>query len=1462
MQRYRVNYVLLIGLTVGAVVASGAVYGVWAMQMSHNAGVLLERADKAEANGDLADAASHLQNYVGFRPKEDEARIRLVNLYIKIAKDLIEKEEYREFMGVKQRVASALYRFPGESKLRADWVDVLMTPGMVQRSFAKDAANHIKVLLARQPEDAGLLMKYATSLASLGKPREAAAELYKLIGYDNAADTFDTSQAIAPHNIQAYGLLTDLLVGPLERRKVASHLQKQMVQANPESGKAYLAQAKYLFAMDRGKGSMNDWGDEAATSLKKAYELDPKNTGILLTLAQQAQRKKDFDLTKKYLEEGLTLGTDIGVFYGGLARLERAQGNQENAMAQLDKGMAVVEGPAKWMLMFQKAEIQIGTQDIPGAQETIRAIKRLAGRSFPQTEFYEAWILASKKEWIQAARALEKVRPKLLSNAAQRVHADILLGLAYENQGKSDLALRAFKNVLVVDPANTAARAGRLRAEKTTGVATRSDRIDDLDFNGKLNEIFKKPEKDRDWKAFDAYANKYAEVRKLTDVQRDLLKIEVYARRKKFTEAKEMLRGIYKDAGDDMSVWRAAVRLEGLDPEGGPERALAILDRVVERFEDQPQLRLDRADLLVATQEGDVAQSLLQLGEGADGWSDSQKVHLWRGLAKKLERIGKKDEAEQAWQQVAEITPDDLPTLSQLFDLANSRNDDQAMIEVQKKILDVVGGSKEDSTWALTEAARLFSLHRRSLAPEGTSAKILKLIDTALEDRNDWAQPYLLRASLAMFEQRYLDAIEDFRNGLRRGRGNAYAISQYVRLLVAQGNFSDAQEALRPYNAAVRLALLGDIYAHILYRNGDFADAAEAAGKLADAKSSDPIQQLRYGKFMQQIAATPGVTPELAKASLAKAGLAFSTVVEVAPGDPQGWLSWVTYLLLSNDRAGAEQAIREAQLALDEDRQLLLLARCYEIMGRWFDAENLYHLSLEQNPENSKVARQLASFYLSPRYRGAEGKSKATTLLNDLLRRQAKADDSVDRADANWARRVAARLLAGTGDYQNLLQAEKLLASNSLHGTLGVEDKLEMARILATRPEPVSRKKAIILLEEIQQRQPLDSKMSLQLAQLYFHTANWPQCRSQMSSLLTKFPQFASARSAYIRMLVQRGGRTDLEIADKQVDRLLQLAPNSIVTLELASQVYRKQGNDAKARSTIHRVVPQDLSKINETQASHVRHLASILAKLDDLDTAEKLLTALANRPDASVRDKIILAGFIGDRRDAQRGFDLLDDLVADGDLTAIISAGAGIIRANQEEVGNTFDEKIEDWLARAERDDPDSITNALTQADFYDLQKRYGEAAAINRRLLARDELKGRRRAVVLNNLAYLLALGAAPEAKPNEAALLIRETVQLLGPISDLLDTRAVISNGRKEFQAAVEDLQLAVLDKPTASSYFHKTIAHLGLRQRSAALESWEKATELGLTHETINPLERKQFEEVAIKIKALQARNNSL
>jgi tetratricopeptide (TPR) repeat protein len=201
-----------------------------------------------------------------------------------------------------------------------------------------------------------------------------------------------------------------------------------------------------------------------------------------------------------------------------------------------------------------------------------------------------------------------------------------------------------------------------------------------------------------------------------------------------------------------------------------------------------------------------------------------------------------------------------------------------------------------------------------------------------------------------------------------------------------------------------------------------------------------------------------------------------------------------------------------------------------------------------------------------------------------------------------------------------------------------------------------------------------------------------------------------------------------------------------------------------------------------------------------------------------------------------------------------VLGVALSVVREKRDQVGEKYDATIQGWLDRGLLDNPDSITLLLLQADLNDIQKRYSDAAAIYRKLLDRSDLTGPRRAIVLNNLSFLVSLdrSAASNVDPLQLA---NEAAQILGPSSDILDTRAVAFIAKGQYSQAIQDLKDAVTDNPTATKYFHLAEAYFGAGEKRFAVEAWTKAEELGLKKEVLNRMEHDKYDKLKREIQAI-------
>src|SRR5262249_18304727 len=150
--------------------------------------------------------------------------------------------------------------------------------------------------------------------------------------------------------------------------------------------------------------------------------------------------------------------------------------------------------------------------------------------------------------------------------------------------------------------------------------------------------------------------------------------------------------------------------------------------------------------------------------------------------------------------------------------------------------------------------------------------------------------------------------------------------------------------------------------------------------------------------------------------------------------------------------------------------------------------------------------------------------------------------------------------------------------------------------------------------------------------------------------------------------------------------------------------------------------------------------------------------------------------------------------------------------------------EQVGRWLAEEVRKAPRSSSLLNSLGALRNLQGRYAEAKELALQALA---VKGDD-ALAMNNLAYFVAL----EGQGEQARELLDRAEKIVGPLPDLLDTRAVAHITLKQGDKARKVLQDLLVEAPSASAHFHLAQACLLSRERAEARNALKKAREAGL------------------------------
>ena len=131
-----------------------------------------------------------------------------------------------------------------------------------------------------------------------------------------------------------------------------------------------------------------------------------------------------------------------------------------------------------------------------------------------------------------------------------------------------------------------------------------------------------------------------------------------------------------------------------------------------------------------------------------------------------------------------------------------------------------------------------------------------------------------------------------------------------------------------------------------------------------------------------------------------------------------------------------------------------------------------------------------------------------------------------------------------------------------------------------------------------------------------------------------------------------------------------------------------------------------------------------------------------------------------------------------------------------------------------------------------------------IYRKFLTREDLDNQQRALVKNNLAYMLAINE----NGKEALGLVSDAMTFLGPTPHLLDTRAMAKIALGKYSDAQHDLSSALDEGESASLRFHLAYANYMDRDLGSAEQEMRQAIELGINPHIMHPAERKIYNRI--------------
>jgi cellulose synthase operon protein C len=1444
----RLNIKLVVGLVVGCLLLSVGVYLLHGFQVDRNADDLLKQAQRA-MEGDKPDRNEAVKRYAQYLQFRDNAEIyeklSEISDHVVHSTGASQVEKRRAYEAMEE----AVRRHPELVESRKRFLNLMMEWHTWDRAL--EHAKYLQSeLTAQGKSDVDIDYKVAQCEMFLKMEAEARKHLAAIIGFNEATMEFNEKPGTGPNKVEAYISLAGLLSNRAADRKAVEKVLDQLVAVN-NTAAAYVQRGHYHLYTGKPDASDEDYN--------KAYEVDPNDAEAILVKAQVLAHKNKLEESLKIIEDGVQKHPKNESMYRALAHLQMQNRQYEQALENLNKGIEIAEDDllllvdkAEFLLNMAAAAADAAERDsaLDRAKPVIAELRKLKVNEALLQDFEGRQLLA-KKQWQQAVKILSKSEPLLARDPERGMMATLRLAQCYEELNQTDRALEAYLRVLNRDKDNIPSLVGAGKAYEKQGKAAEAtkylERADELlakrdmkvvQLRGvilyqRINEQLRKPKADRDWKAVELIADDLSKDSSYTPLQRELLQADVLLYKGEYAEASKRLQPLLKQNPKELALYlryyellqRQASETSEADAKAALlKRSANVLTVAQKEIGDTPGLRLARMSHAQRQPEADkVKQQLAELEKGLDAFSENDQVNLWNELGTAYYRLRDYDNVERCWKKVAEMRPDDSKLAQTRFDVAREFGDEAGLAARLEEIKERFGD--DSALYSYAKASQIVS-EVRSGKKEKSALKDARLAaDDARRQRAEWYELSRIEGEIEELDGNLDVAIENYRTALERGPYHPGIAERIVKLLYVQGKFDEAAQILRTTGSALKGEMIDKIRVVTQVKSGDEEQAIAQAEAVVEKNPDDVNNQIWLAALYNHASRT------------ADAEKVYRKVVELDPKTPRHWLLLVFHLANDKQMAEAEAALDDAKEHLAADDVPLTMAQGYEMLAQGSQAERAYLEALELHPNDIPVLRHAATFFLR-----TQRDQIASDYLDRILKKDVPAGDK-DADNVRWARRTKALILAAKGDYKNFAAAVKLVDQNAdPNGNLNAEDLLLKINVLAKRGDRTSRNQAITLLTKLKEKRQLSASEQYNLARLYDLGGNWTEARREMLEVVSRSGNTENVDhlAAYATMLIRHD-----EVQDAQTwyNKLIQLAPKSPQAIELRARLLAKTGKAPQAVALLEQYVPEN---ITAAQMGNLATVANLFKDMEQYEAAERMLRRKYQLEPRTVME---LASFLGEHGDIDEAFDLLETARRSTQLGDIVRAGIQILRQRQTEVEEKHYAKVSEWINTGLQDDPNSDDLQLHHAELLDVAGKYKEAADRYRQYIARTDINEQRRAISKNNLSFVLVVAPQKPTDADEALRLVNEAINVFGPTSDMLDTRAMAYYAKGDYTKAIADLKAALEDGATAVKYFHLALVQRKNEDKGAAAVSLKKAKEMKLQPGQLAKAERPWLKQLA-------------
>ena len=1434
----RVNYRLFFGVLACFLAATVGVYFLHGWQIERNAQGHARRADEYEADGKPDQAIGELEQYFVHR-SHDKKRNRQYALLLHARARLKGASSYQVRAAI-NALDKALRGAPDDDELREMLAEFALAAG--ESSMARDLLEALRrqlgvkgLPMADPAEDrhaVKLDIMYAKACINIRLDDAAMDVLGTMTGYIPVIRAFDPTIQPAPGRAEAFLLLAGLLDRQFKDRDAAKGVMQRLEEVADADPVAW----RYLSWWWDTHGDL----EAAAVAIEKSVALSPLDPESLYQEFCVAMRRRRLDRAETIINGLLSDLADSPAFTIARADLALAKGDTDAMIGFLRDGVERFPDETRVLTkyVFSLADLKLFDE----LEQAVTRARELMGRNCVPALYADAVVAMDEHRWVKSLGLWLKLRPLMVGDAAYTRMVDLRLASCHDALGESDRTVGAGLRLLNEDPnliealltlALTFERVGwsdrslelceTIAKEMPIGSLAGRPAVFVPLIRMRLWEQTRRPVAKRDWSKVDTLLTDLKSATPAEPIDPALLEgLEIDVIEAKGLRAQALARSAIAVATHPRSpilLGQRAVLLGG-------DSAVQVIDGAPEELRNAAEML--RAAVLIALEfpQSEAMRRLEEVERRAAGLSATAGGRVRQELVSAFLQVGDVDGARRVATSMSKLNGDDLTSFMTLIDLGFIE-EDFAAIQAHAESL-VTMAHPDDANGRYGKAVKLVAvvLERRRDRLDGDAVGVSMSVEDGVDleearhllvevetDRPRWsAVPRLLSEIAEIRGDRNL-AIGELQRAIDLGGRQWATLRRMAIMLHAARRYEEAQEVIRDLEGHGGIAI-ERIISDLEGRTGRVSAALSRAERITPEDCRDPQQWMWFGRLVAGYG------------RLKQAETAFRQAILVAPDRPDCRLTLVKFLVSQGRRNDAREAIRVAEMAIEDDRRNLFSARALEVIEDLAGAEAVYRSKVEAAADDLDAARNLTEFLIRS---GRDDEARKE------LRRIITLAPAQGTPTLVWARRILAIQLA-KGTYPEFQEALVLLARNvDGEGRQATDDLAVSVDLLQARKEPVHWRQAIGLLETLAERRSLTVDERFALGRMEAQLGRWEEARKVLLDVALTDDATPALRAFLVDGLLDHG---DLLSARQWMGRSRVGDKDSPTLRRLELKLAIAEGNPAVIGRVMKRILPDE--RVRKENIDRLLAGARIAEEFGFVEPAARFYEEYATLATLGAIDR---AAFLGRQGRIAEAVDLLVPLIGDFPIPRILATLQGILKQAPGTLERSLASKVAAIIDRARRENPDNLEVEFWAAS---IEERLGspvESEAIYRRLLAADGLGEEQEARVAANLAWLLT---RDETAP-EAAELLDRAIHVLGPDPELLDTRSMVRLSLGLPIRALEDCQAAVLE-PTPLRLLHLAVIEAANGNLAESRKALEEAKRTGLNDRWLSTPDQRRLAEV--------------